>query len=67
MFDDHAAHPDEIEEGQGPSAIGWGEIKNALQSIENMRRMGVDTARLVLIETTDRSRVRVTLYTMEDL
>jgi hypothetical protein len=46
MSDEHADHHlGELIEGQGPTAIGWSEIRNALESIEMMRATGLEDAR----------------------
>lgn len=49
MSDEYADHHlGELIEEQGPTAIGWSEIRNALESIEMMRATRLEDARLLL-------------------
>ncbi|MFW9888741.1 MAG: hypothetical protein ACFFER_11185 [Candidatus Thorarchaeota archaeon] len=51
MSDEHADHHlGEMIEGQCSTAIGWSEVRNALESIERMRATGLEDARLNLVE-----------------
>ncbi|MFW9803836.1 MAG: hypothetical protein ACFFFC_14335 [Candidatus Thorarchaeota archaeon] len=54
-------------EGQSPTAIGWSEIRNALESIEMMRATGLEDARLLLVERCGDTSLRVTLQSMDEL
>jgi hypothetical protein len=68
MSDEHADHHlGELTEGQGPTAIGWSEIRNALESIEMMRATGLEDARLLLVERCGDTSLRVTLQSMDEL
>ncbi len=45
MSDEHADHHlGELTEGQGSTAIGWSEIRNAPESTEMMRATGLEDA-----------------------
>ncbi|MFW9889799.1 MAG: hypothetical protein ACFFER_16545, partial [Candidatus Thorarchaeota archaeon] len=50
-----------------PTAIGWSEIRNALESIEMMRATGLEDARLLLVERCGETSLRVTLQSMDEL